>query len=179
MDVLPLVNKYAPNGAAYEYDPIPEVPVLMPAGGGALVSLPVEVGDTVMLMFSMSSIDEFLASDGANPQTPFNKRSHSLSDAVVLTGLFTSVNSPEIDPEILQLRNGIGGKESNIDVTKDGSITINGADKVELGEGAAEAIVLGDSFKALYDAHTHPTGVGPSGPPQVAMTELSTYSKTK
>lgn len=179
VDVLPLTNKYAPNDSAYEFDVIPEIPVLMPAGGGSLVSLPVAVDDTVMLMFSMNSLDEFLASDGKNPQTPFSKRSHSLSDAVALTGLFTSVNSPVIDPETLQLRNGIGETESNIDVRKDGKVIINGASSVELGEGAGEALVLGDSFKTLYDAHTHPTGVGPSGPPQVAMTELSTYTKTK
>jgi hypothetical protein len=41
--------------------------------------------------------------------------------------------------------------------------------KVDLGGGAHEHLVLGDSFKALYVSHIHPTGVGPSGPPIAPM----------
>lgn len=41
---------------------------------------------------------------------------------------------------------------------------------VEVGEGATERMVLGDIFMALYNAHTHPTGVGPSGAPVPLMT---------
>lgn len=43
------------------------------------------------------------------------------------------------------------------------------AGTIELGEGASEKIVLGDSFKTTFDAHTHPTAVGPSGPPTTPM----------
>ena len=180
VDVQPLINKIEADGAAYESDILPDVPVIMPAGGGALISLPVAVGDTVMLMFSMRSIDEFLASDGTTLQTPFSKRTHHLSDAVAITGLFTEVNSPDIDPNNLQLRNGIGETESLIDIDTGGNITINAATAVNIGDEAAESLVLGDAFKAYFDGHTHPTGVGPSGPPVAPMppTALSTYSKT-
>lgn len=41
---------------------------------------------------------------------------------------------------------------------------------VKIGEGATELLILGNAFMTLYNAHTHPTGVGPSGPPAVAMT---------
>jgi len=37
--------------------------------------------------------------------------------------------------------------------------------RIKLGEQAAEAVMKGDTFKAIFDAHIHPTGVGPSGPP--------------
>lgn len=41
---------------------------------------------------------------------------------------------------------------------------------IKLGsEGAAQGLVLGDAFMALFNAHTHPTGVGPSGPPVTPM----------
>ena len=37
---------------------------------------------------------------------------------------------------------------------------------IKLGsERASQGLVLGDAFTALFNAHTHPTGVGPSGPP--------------
>lgn len=55
---------------------------------------------------------------------------------------------------------------------------------VEVGEGAVEAIVKGTAFKALYNGHVHPTGVGPSGTPAVPMdlvpgTHLSLVGKVK
>lgn len=36
------------------------------------------------------------------------------------------------------------------------------ATSIELGAGAVESLILGDSFKAIYDLHTHP---GPNLPP--------------
>lgn len=56
------------------------------------------------------------------------------------------------------------------------------ADAIELGRGANQSLVLGDAFLALFNQHTHPTGVGPSGPPTPAMlasNHLSNTSKTK
>lgn len=53
---------------------------------------------------------------------------------------------------------------------------------IELGEGAAEKLVLGNTFLQLFNSHTHPTGVGPSGTPVVPMQDqlhLSQISKTK
>lgn len=35
--------------------------------------------------------------------------------------------------------------------------------------GGEQSSILGDLFKAYFDLHTHPTGVGPSGPPIVPM----------
>jgi hypothetical protein len=52
------------------------------------------------------------------------------------------------------------------------------ADTIE-ANGGAESMILGDLFKAYFDTHTHPTGVGPSGAPIVPMptSTLSTKSK--
>lgn len=182
VDAQILVNRTEPDGSIIEGATIPEVPVIFPAGGGALISLPLRVGDTVMLMFSMRSTEEFLASDGVEQQTPFSKRTHSLSDPIAIPGLFTSVNSPVIDLEDVQIRNGIDATESLIKVKQDGRIIIQAASSVEIGEGAAESLVLGTAFKALYDGHTHPTGTGPSGTPingpMVQGTHLSDYATT-
>jgi uncharacterized protein involved in type VI secretion and phage assembly len=38
-------------------------------------------------------------------------------------------------------------------------------DTVQLGEGAMEPAILGRAFAAVFDAHVHPTALGPSGPP--------------
>lgn len=56
------------------------------------------------------------------------------------------------------------------------------SENIELGEGAIEKLVLGNTFLTFFNSHTHPTGVGPSGVPIVPMTDpqhLSQVSKTK
>jgi len=53
------------------------------------------------------------------------------------------------------------------------------AGTIELGEGASEKIVLGDSFKTTFDSHTHPTAVGPSGPPTMPMPGSNLSDKVK
>ena len=55
------------------------------------------------------------------------------------------------------------------------------AGSVHLGQSAVEAVIKGNTFQALFNAHVHSTGVGPSGPPVVPLTgtELSLVSKTE
>jgi hypothetical protein len=52
---------------------------------------------------------------------------------------------------------------------------------IELGEGATEKLVLGDTFLQFFNQHTHATPAGPSSPPASPMTpaQLSFVSKTK
>lgn len=47
------------------------------------------------------------------------------------------------------------------------------SDTVQLGEGASEPAILGRSFAQIFDAHTHPTAMGPSGPPMPVPMPLS------
>lgn len=70
--------------------------------------------------------------------------------------------------------------ESNLTLTnKDGSVidmagtavqviaknVMVRSDTISLGEGAMEPAILGRAFASIFDAHTHPTALGPSGPP--------------
>ena len=72
--------------------------------------------------------------------------------------------------------------KAEIRLTKDGDIVIT-AGTIKLGgAGAAEKLVLGDAFMGLFNRHVHPTGMGPSGPPQelmAASSHLSQKSKTE
>lgn len=69
---------------------------------------------------------------------------------------------------------------AEVRITGDGEVIVT-ADKIKLGANAGEALVLGDAFKTLFNSHTHPTGVGPSGPPTQPMSasHLSQVSKTE
>lgn len=54
---------------------------------------------------------------------------------------------------------------------------------VQIGSsGSSEGLVLGNALLQLFNQHTHPTGVGPSGPPaqpMVSGTHVSTKHKTE
>lgn len=47
------------------------------------------------------------------------------------------------------------------------------SETVALGEGAMEPVILGRTFAGIYDAHTHMTALGPSGPPLPVPMPLS------
>lgn len=69
---------------------------------------------------------------------------------------------------------------AEIRITAGGEVTIK-ADTIKLGQSAGQKLVLGDALQTLFNSHTHPTGVGPSGPPVQPMTaqHLSRVSKTE
>jgi hypothetical protein len=79
------------------------------------------------------------------------------------------------DGQLIVVANGNGKTE--IHLTQDGQVTIK-ADKILLGDGAQKAVILGDDFMQFFNAHTHPTGVGPSGPPTQPMQSNLLSQKT-
>ena len=74
-----------------------------------------------------------------------------------------------------------GGDQAEIRLTRQGEVIIK-AQKIKLGsDSASEPLVLGNAFLQFFNTHTHPTGVGPSGPPAQPMTpsQLSTKHSTE
>ena len=72
--------------------------------------------------------------------------------------------------------------------------TAGGSTRIDLGGGSGERLVLGDALRTLlneffqtkFDVHTHPTAMGPSGPPlplfagtQMTDDQLSSVARTK
>ena len=76
-----------------------------------------------------------------------------------------------------------------VTLSNDGNLTIKTSSKVkvdspsiELGYKAAEAVIKGNTFQALFNAHTHIGNLGaPTGPPIIPLngSELSTVTKTQ
>lgn len=58
------------------------------------------------------------------------------------------------------------------------NVVVDHADTIELGKGAAERLVLGDTFLTLFNTHTHITGApgAPTAPPSVPMTSTAHLS---
>ena len=150
--IQPVVaRRYRLSDGEIHTEPMPviaEVPVLFPSGGGMSITWPLVGGDPVTVVIAERSLAEWKANAKA-ATTPGDTRRFDLSDAVAIPG-GRSPASPLT-----------GVSATNLVVTASGLL---------LGSTtASESYVLGDAFKALYDAHTHTTGVGPSGVPIVLM----------
>lgn len=78
-------------------------------------------------------------------------------------------------------------KGKSISLIAPGQVLVNAshaqvnAKSINLGENAVEEIIKGRTFQALFNAHTHATPVGPSGPPTPPLngSELSTVTKSE
>jgi hypothetical protein len=168
-----------------------------PFGGGkdrGMLFLP-EVGDTVWIEFAAGDITRpiWAGAFWGAPETAGQQ--DDLSEATG-TEVPTSEGSPA-GPGLLVVRTRSGHRitlddtgetviiangtdSAEIRLTRQGEVIIK-ATKIKLGEGAAEPLVLGQSFMQIFNTHTHPTGVGPSGPPAAPMTpsQLSQKNTTE
>jgi hypothetical protein len=70
-------------------------------------------------------------------------------------------------------------KAKNAIVNATGTATVDGK-TVKLGKGAAEAVVKGDTFRTIFDTHTHLGNLGaPTTPPMVPMLPNALSMKVK
>jgi uncharacterized protein involved in type VI secretion and phage assembly len=168
-----------------------------PFGGGAdrgMLCLP-EVGDTIWIEFAAGDVSRPLWA-GAFWGAPDS--AGQADDLATATG--AEVPTSEGQPagpgrHVLRTRAGhricldddggvvilaAGDDKAEIRLTTNGEVVIK-AGTIKLGESASEALVRGDSFRTLFNSHTHPTGVGPSGPPAQPMqpSHLSTKVTTE
>lgn len=85
--VQPTINNKVDDG--YEQLPLmQEVPVLMLGGRNSWISIPLQAGDMVLLVFSQKSLDAWLDSKTGEPSDPRDDRVNHIYDAVAIPGLF-------------------------------------------------------------------------------------------
>jgi uncharacterized protein involved in type VI secretion and phage assembly len=170
----------------------------VPAGGGkerGMLFLP-QVGDTVWIEFAAGDVsrpiwvgtfwgapDSTGGSDDLGSETgPEAPTGDDGKDASATLSVLKTKSGHELtlddDGEVVLLANGNG--KSSLRFEKNGGVVIT-AETIKLGASAGEKVVLGDTFMQLFNQHTHPTGVGPSGPPTplMASSHLSTKVTTE
>lgn len=85
-DVKPLLNrKYKGEEEGTPLPIITNVPVIFPRGGNFSMHWPLNAGDTILLVFSERSLDEWVYEGGQ--VTPNDPRMFNLSDAIAIPGL--------------------------------------------------------------------------------------------
>ncbi len=133
---------------SYILPQITRVPVAFPQGSGGSITWPLANGDTGLCVVMERSHDEWAATGNADC-IPQDRRRFDLTDAVFYPGLSSPADPlTEVDPTAMVVAAG---------ALKLGSKT------------AAQPFVLGTALQTLFNAHTHGTPAGPSGPPTQLM----------
>lgn len=137
--VRPSINELYADGSSEDHLEILSVPVVMPGGQNTLMSFPLAVGDTVLLVFSMRSMDNFKIGNG-QPTIPNDARKFQAEDAIAIPGLFTfsrSTNRPSIrkyphnpKTDLVVAHNIASGTEVMIHFKQNGDLIINTEQKV-------------------------------------------------
>lgn len=147
-EVKPLIKRRYPDGTTESLPVITNVPVILPAGGGGLLSFPVRQGDQVLLIFCEKSLDVWISKGGE--VDPLDRRNFNLSDAIAITGLFSTNKAGLAESEDTILVNDAGAK-----------LNLNADGKLALGNPAAELLDLFEqTLTGLEQALTN-TSIGP------------------
>lgn len=143
IDVQPALHWVSPDNRTFKEQVLKEVIVQWPSAGGCYITFPIEKGDSVMLHFAMKDCVDWKTGDGSAPVAPRTKRLHSVNDVFATPQVSTYRGGYEIDSEGVC----IGSENVEVRILKDGTI--------ELGKGATERLVKGDSFLSQFLSHTH------------------------
>ena len=106
-----------------------DVPIVLPRAGAYMLTLPIQVGDECLVIFSDMCIDAWFSSGGV--QNQIEKRRHSLSDAFAILGAWSQPNKiANYSTDSIQMRNETGTaiveiKDNDVNITAT-TINING-----------------------------------------------------
>ena len=93
IDVQPSINTKYKNGSSKEHPTILHVPVIMPSSSTSAILFPLNVGDTVLLVFSQRGLDVFKSGNGL-PSTPTDFRKFDKRDAFAIPGAVPFAKAP-------------------------------------------------------------------------------------
>ncbi len=149
---------------------LPDVPIVFPASKTAGLVFDVAVGDSVLLIFTTSSIDEWLAGSGSLADTD-DPRRFDVTDAVAIPGLFSLKSAPILAPTDGCVMNY---EDTTVTIKKNGDVVIGGV--------GATALVK-EAVLSTLSTHTHPVPQAPSGTleslPSLGLATLATNPANK
>lgn len=141
VDVQPIIKRLYEDGTSEESPTILSVPIMMPGTQESLISLPVKVGDSVMLMYAQKDMDQWSISDSNQPTAAATQRTFDAQDAVAIPGLYssprslnrTSIRKWPLNHNDLVMTMNIGtGSEVQLALTQTGNVLISTDNKVHV-----------------------------------------------
>jgi len=144
--VKPAINERTLDGRVYPWPEVVDVPLVFPCSLTSAVTFPVNVGDTVLLVFSMRGLDGWKTGDGglANPT---DRRTHAIQDAVAIPGLYpigrsrnnpNARNLPHSTNDLVFSHNIGTGAEAEVRIKPSGQIEITSPIKIVVNSPETE-----------------------------------------
>lgn len=140
VDVQPTLNTLYQDKTTTPRPVIINVPVIFPATSTSALTMPVNVGDTMLCIFSMRAMEVWGESDG-KPTTPNNHAKFNKKDAMAIAGLFPRKNSinnqskrtlPHNTKDTVLAHNIGKSNEVEIRLKANGDVKITSSTKVEV-----------------------------------------------
>lgn len=143
------------------------VPICFPGAGGFILTLPIAVGDEVLVVFASRCIDSWWQLGGVG--VPIEARMHDLSDGFAILG-------PKSQPNVVgsisstgaQLRNNAG--TTYLEISADGKIKLVSPSEIDItgnlkvsGTIVAQGEITGGVAAIPLSTHTH-TSSSPGSP---------------
>ncbi|MCP4481424.1 MAG: hypothetical protein GY817_01160 [bacterium] len=118
-DVTPVFKKkYINEDNALQLPVIQNVPIVFPQTSNSIISLPMKRGDSVLLVFSQRSLEDWKTKGGI--LEPADKRKHNINDAIAIPGVFPIGQGLKADNSAIKVQNG----DLTVLVYEDGKIEI-------------------------------------------------------
>lgn len=152
-----------PDGSFYwdTIKPLVKCPLVLPGGGGMVITLPMKAGDEVLVVFASRCIDAWWQSGKVGPQVEL--RMHDLSDGFAIPGPRSVPKAiPNYNEDALEVRNEAGTLCVTIDpvaslITMKGNVIVQG--------NLAVTGALSNDGVNVGKTHRHSTSTNPSGTP--------------
>lgn len=127
-----------------------DVPIIFPRAGGFFISLPVQPGDCVQVLFNETSIDEFLTE---MPSPIASAGRFTLQGAVAIPGIY-----PHSRPlKDAHAANFVAGKDDGVQIHIDGEKIRLGSDKADEALAIASKVKEElEKIKSAFNLHSHP-----------------------
>lgn len=131
-----------------------DCPVVFPSAGGITLTLPIQEGDEVLVVFSSRCIDNHWQSGGVQPQAEI--RMHDLSDGFALPGYRSKPRKlANVSSSTAQLRNDAGTAYVELDASGAGVINMVAPGGVNItGDLSVSGVIAGLNSKNQAAAAT-------------------------
>lgn len=151
--VQPSLKRTSMKGEIVSRPKIHNVPVIFPRTASYGISFPIAAGDSVLLVFSQRSLDDWI--DKGTEDAVNDARLHDITDAIAIPGLYSTADAidPAQETAALEVRGDkifIGDPSA----TPGGPSQLSKRDVVEALDKLIEQLLVA----------TYPTSMGPTGP---------------
>lgn len=165
VDVQPCIADIWPeDNAVMVFPEILNVPVILPSGGGAVISVPLKVGNFVQLEFSMRNIENWLEGSVEDFSVPQDSRTFHIKDAVAKPCVYQRTNNPNPNPDDLELRfqNTIvrHTEDGNYTISTDGNVVIEKATNIYITNSGNTVINTSGTTEINVDGNVDITSGG-------------------